>query len=54
MNMPNTIEKINKMRNGEKIKCTKCGGYVSAIGEPKTAYLFKCNGCGTSMMTTRK
>ena len=55
MNMPSTIEKINKMRNGEKIKCTKCdNGYVSAIGKPQTAYLFRCNGCGTSMITTRK
>ncbi len=46
-------EKIDKMRNGEKIKCTKCkNGFVSAVGDPKTTKVFRCDSCETSMVLT--
>ena len=55
MKQPKTIENIQKMRNGEKLKCTKCAeGYVSAVGDCKTASLFRCDHCGTSMQMTKK
>lgn len=52
--IPNTIEMIKKMRNGEKISCPKCNGFISAVGNPKTTSLFKCNTCDTSMLLTKK
>ena len=55
MKVPNTIDLIQKMRNGEKIKCPKCTtGFIIAVGNPKTTSLFKCNECGTSMRFTIK
>ena len=54
MKIPTTIEMIQKMRNGEKIKCPKCKGFIIAVGNPKTTPLFKCNECGKSMRLTIK
>ena len=55
MNKPNTIDKIATMRNGGRIKCPKCdSGFVSAVGKPETASLFRCDGCGTGMLMTKK
>ena len=46
-------EKIEKMQNGEKIKCTRCEhGYVSAVGDPKTTNVFQCDSCETAMVLT--
>lgn len=54
MEKPKTVERIERMRNGEKVKCPKCAdGFISAVGEPGTAYLFKCSECGTSIKTTK-
>lgn len=50
-----TIERIEMMRNGKKIKCPKCEkGFVYAVGEPSTAYVFKCDSCNTGMVMTKK
>lgn len=47
-------EKIERMRNGEKIKCPKCeDGYVAAVGKPKDAYYFSCT-CGFRITLTKK
>ena len=49
----NISTKIEKMRNGEKIKCPKCdNGFISAIGDPKTTNVFRCDGCQTGMTLT--
>lgn len=49
-----SLERIEIMRKGKKIKCTRCEvGYISAIGEPETTSLFRCDGCGTSMVLTK-
>ena len=46
-------QRIQKMRNGEKLKCPKCEkGFVSAVGNPKTTKVFRCNDCGTSIVLT--
>ena len=45
--------RIEKMRNGEKIKCPKCeSGFFSAVGDPKTTKVFKCDTCQTSITLT--
>ena len=47
------VEKIEKMRNGEKIKCPKCkDGFFRAVGNPKTTKLFKCDTCESGMTLT--
>lgn len=48
------IEKIEKMRNGEKIKCSCGEGFISAVGNPKGTHLFKCDGCGKAITMTKK
>lgn len=46
-------QRIQKMRNGEKIKCPKCEkGFISAVGDPKTTRTFSCNHCQTSVVLT--
>jgi hypothetical protein len=46
-------ERIEKMRKGEKIKCTRCSdGFISAIGNPKTTNVFKCDHCKTAIVLT--
>lgn len=55
MEKPKTFEKIELLRKGEKIKCPKCDkGFISAVGEPSTAYFFKCDTCNISMVMTKK
>jgi uncharacterized protein (DUF983 family) len=55
MEKPTSIERIERMRNGEKVKCPKCAdGFISAVGEPSTAHVFKCDGCGTSMVMKKE
>lgn len=54
MVIPKSVERIQKMRSGEKIKCTKCAdGFVSAVGKPENAYLFKCDRCDLNIFITR-
>lgn len=49
-----TLERIELMRKGEKLKCPKCeNGYISAIGNPKDTTLFECP-CGCRIMLTKK
>ena len=37
-------KRIEKMRNGEKIKCPRCKtGLFSAVGDPKTTKVFRCD-----------
>lgn len=46
-------EKIEKMRNGEKIECPRCKiGFFSAVGDPKTTNVFRCNNCEAAMTLT--
>jgi DNA-directed RNA polymerase subunit RPC12/RpoP len=48
-----TEMRIEKMRNGEKIKCPRCeGGFFSAVGDPKTTNVFRCDTCQTGMTLT--
>lgn len=55
MNIPKSIERIEKMRKGNKVKCPKCAkGFISAMGEPSTAYCFRCDKCGTSLILTKQ
>lgn len=55
MDKPKSIEKIEKIRNGEKIKCPRCDtGFISAVGNPQTTYLFRCNNCGISIVERKK
>lgn len=55
MEKSKSIERIERMRNGEKVKCPKCAdGFVSAVGNPSEAYLFRCSDCGTSMVMKKK
>ena len=46
-------KRIEKMRNGEKIKCPRCkAGLFSAVGDPKTTKVFRCDTCETGMVLT--
>lgn len=46
-------KRIEKMRNGEKIKCPRCkDGLFSAVGDPKTTKVFRCDTCETGMVLT--
>lgn len=46
-------ERIEKMRNGEKIKCPRCkDGYFSAVGNPAETNVFKCSHCQTGIVLT--
>lgn len=55
MEKPKTVERIERMRKGEKVKCPKCAdGYILAIGNPSEAYLFSCDSCGTNMVTKKE
>ena len=45
--------RIERMRNGEKIKCPRCeNGFWAAVGDPKTTHVFRCDGCGSGMVLT--
>ena len=47
------IEMIEKMRNSERIKCPRCNdGFFSAVGDPKTTKVFRCDTCNTGMILT--
>ena len=54
MNNLTTAEKIKILKTGETLDCPKCGGKIKAVGEPKTASVFRCDGCGASMVPTIK
>lgn len=44
---------VERMRNGEKIKCPKCKeGYFAAVGDPKTTKVFRCDFCKLAMVLT--
>lgn len=46
-------ERIEKMRNGEKVKCPRCSdGFFSAAGNPKTTNVFRCDHCQTGFVLT--
>lgn len=48
-----TEERIEKMRNGGKIKCPRCNdGFISAVGDSKTTNVFKCSHCTTGITLT--
>ena len=48
-----TDERIARMRRGEKIKCPRCeSGFWSAVGNPETTHVFRCDGCGIAMVET--
>lgn len=41
-----TIGIIEKLRNGEKVKCTECGkGFYVPFGDYKTSTRFTCDVC---------
>ena len=47
------LERMRRMRNGEKIKCPLCeDGFWSAVGDPKTTKVFRCDGCQKSLVQT--
>lgn len=51
--LENSLERIKRMRNGEKIKCSHCkDGYISAVGNPKITNVFKCDKCETGIVLT--
>ena len=46
-------DNVKRMRNGEKIKCPRCEhGFFSAVGDPKTTNVFRCDSCETGMVLT--
>ena len=46
-------KRIERMRNGEKIKCPFCEkGYWGAKGNPKTTNVFGCDKCEKGMVLT--
>jgi DNA-directed RNA polymerase subunit RPC12/RpoP len=46
-------ERIEKMRNGEKVKCPKCeSGFFSAVGNPKSTRVVRCDACHTGITLT--
>ena len=48
-----SMKRIERMRNGEKIKCPKCeDGFFSAVGNPETTRIFKCSHCKLGMSLT--
>lgn len=48
-----SLERIEQMRNGQKIKCPRCeAGYILAVGNPETTNVFRCNKCETGMILT--
>lgn len=48
-----SLERIEKMRNGEKIKCPRCKeGFISAVGDSQTTKVFRCNSCETGITLT--
>ena len=55
MEKPKSIERIEMMRKGKKIKCPKCeSGLISAVGNPETAYYFKCDKCSIGIVQPKK
>lgn len=51
MGVTESLNRINRMRNGEKIKCPRCeGGHMAAVGDPKHTHVFRCDKCGTSIV----
>ncbi len=51
--MTESEKRIEKMRNGEKIKCPHCkDGFFSAVGDPKTTKVFRCDNCEKGMVLT--
>lgn len=51
--MSKSNDRINKMRTGEKIKCPKCeSGLFSAVGDPQTTKVFRCDACQSSLIMT--
>lgn len=51
MKHPKSVDRINKLYNGEKLKCPKCkDGYISAVGNPKMTNLFRCDECGLAIV----
>lgn len=52
---PESLIRIEKMRIGEKIKCPRCdSGYFSAVGDPQTTNVFRCDTCQTGIILTVK
>ena len=50
-----TERRIEKMRNGEKLQCPRCKeGRFSAVGDPMTTNVFRCDHCSTGMVLTEK
>ena len=49
-------ERMKILHSGGKIKCPRCAnGYISALGDPKTAISFRCDSCplGWNYRTTK-
>lgn len=48
-----TEDRVERMRNGEKLPCPRCsGGLFFAVGNPKTTNIFSCNKCNLKMTLT--
>ena len=49
----NSLKRIQRMRNGEKIECPICKrGQWEAVGDKKTTPLFQCDYCKVYMSLT--
>ena len=43
-----SIKKIKKLRNGEKVSCQHCtDGVMKAIGDHATTHCYVCDKCGS-------
>ena len=46
-------ERMKIWRSGGKVKCPRCeNGYWSAVGDPKTTKVFRCDTCQSGMVLT--
>lgn len=44
------IERMKKLRNGEKVVCKKCKeGTMQPVGDCKTTHCFVCDECGAKL-----
>lgn len=42
---------VKRLRKGEKVECPLCqNGYLEPVGDYRTTYAFRCNGCGERLL----
>ena len=51
--MISTLDKIKKIRNGERTLCKRCStGHITPMGDPMTTNVFSCDHCGVTLTLT--